>query len=48
MKDPLLIHESSPSTYKSRYKKVIKQRYTTVYTTEYRSKRNQTVKPWWA
>ena len=34
MKDPLLIHESSPST--------------SVHTTEYGSKGNQTVKPRWA
>ena len=38
LKDPQLIHELSPSTYKSRYKKEIKQRYkdkdSTVHTTE--------------
>ena len=46
MKYPYLIDASPPSEYKSRSKKEIhKDKDSTVYTTEYRNKRNPTVKP---
>ena len=48
MTDPHLVDASSPSPYKFKYKNGDKKdKYSTVHTTEYWSKRNPTVEPRW-